>query len=94
MTFTTLINLIYKVPAGCGDSRLTSLVRMETEQELRSRLGLTRLEREGGLCHEVGLTSDGSSSSIFYMVRSSDSTVWHRLEVNEFWCHHQGARLR
>ena len=67
---------------------------METEEKLRARFGMFPLEREGGWCHEVGVTEDRTSSSILYLMRRSDTTVWHRLEVNEFWCHHQGGRVR
>ena len=63
--------------------------------QLTLRLGLTPLEREGGWCRELGRRRDGSSSSILYLVRSSDTTAWHRLAgINEFWCHHQGANIR
>ena len=63
--------------------------------QLTLRLGLTRLEREGGWCRELGARRDGSSSSILYMMRTSDTTAWHRLTgINEFWCHHQGANIR
>ena len=71
-----------------------SVIKMDPDQ-LTLRLGLSQLEREGGWCRELGVRTDRTSSSIFYMLRSSDTTAWHRLAaVNEFWCHHQGANIR
>ena len=71
-----------------------SVIKMDPDQ-LTLRLGLSRLEREGGWCRELGVRTDRTSSSILYMLRSSDTTAWHRLAaVNEFWCHHQGANIR
>ena len=36
----------------------------------------------------------GLSSSIYYMIQAGDVTTWHRVGVDEYWCHHSGGNIR
>ena len=81
-----------------------------SSQEIISQLGLVPLKFEGGWVREFGkspsglivvrclcplqLTVPGLSSSIYYMIQAGDITQWHRVGVDEYWCHHSGGNIR
>merc|ERR1712110_572564 len=72
-----------------------SFIKMDlSSQEIISQLGLVPLKFEGGWVREFGKSPSGLSSSIYYMIQAGDITQWHRVGVDEYWCHHSGDNIR
>ena len=67
---------------------------MTTAEQLIARLELVRLPREGGWVRELGECAGRGASSILYLATRSCVTSWHRLGVEEYWCHHSGDNIR
>ena len=67
---------------------------MATAEQLIARLELVRLPREGGWVRELGECAGRGASSILYLATRSCVTSWHRLGVEEYWCHHSGDNIR
>lgn len=66
--------------------------------EVIRALNLTPLGIEGGFCNELYHCSVRSEdlahacgSSIYYLLRSTDRSCWHRLTADEIWYYHAGS---
>ena len=52
--------------------------------------GMPALPQDQGA---VGDLVEGSSS-IYYLVRGTEGSAWHKLSVDEYWCYHSGENIR
>jgi predicted cupin superfamily sugar epimerase len=73
--------------------------RIMTAEEMIERLALRPLPEEGGWYRETyrsarnvaELPSHCSGTCIYYLLRASEKSFWHRVELDEIWLYHAGA---